>query len=207
MKWKMPLQVWVVLWLLLLSLPVIPATASAPGEQIQAAIEKVLDVLRDPALKKESNRNNRVERLRAIIEPQFDFAEMAKRSLGPQWQRRTAEEQREFVSLFREMVETSYINSIDSYDGERVVVTSQKQEQGHADVNTKIVTKKGDEFFVTYRLMGSEGGWKVYDVVIENISLVNNYRSQFTRIISQSSYEGLMRKIREKEMSAPANKS
>ena len=183
------------------------AVASAPGDQIQTTIDKVLEVLKDSSSRKDSNRANRAERLRAIIEPQFDFAEMAKRSLGAQWQRRTAEEQREFVHLFRELIENSYIDSIDSYDGEKVIVTSQKQEQNFAEVNTKIVTKKGEEFVVNYKLMKGNDGWKVYDVVIENISLVNNYRSQFNRVISQSSYDELLRKMRQKEMAAPTKKS
>lgn len=186
---------------------VAPAAASAPGDQIRSTINKVLDVLKDSNLKKESNRTNRLERLKAIIEPQFDFGEMAKRSLGAQWQRRTPEEQREFVQLFRELIENSYIDSIDSYDGEKVVVTSEKQEQNFAEVNTKIVTKKGEEFLANYKLMNGDNGWKIYDVVVENVSLVNNYRSQFTRIISQSSYDDLMRKMRQKEMAAPAKKS
>jgi phospholipid transport system substrate-binding protein len=181
--------------------------ASAPGDQIQATIDKVLEVLKDSNLKKDSNRANRLEQLKAIIEPQFDFAEMAKRSLGAQWQRRTAEEQREFVNLFRELIENSYIDSIDSYNGEKVTITSQKQEQNFADVNTKVVNKKGEESAINYKLMNGDNGWKIYDVVIENISLVNNYRSQFTRIISQSSYDDLMRKMRQKEMAAPAKKS
>jgi phospholipid transport system substrate-binding protein len=186
---------------------VVPAAASAPGDQIQGAITKVLEVLKDPSLKSEGKKKERLERLRTIIEPQFEFTEMAKRSLGAQWQRRTPAEQQEFITLFRELIESSYVDSIDSYDGEKVIVTSQKQDKDYAEVNTKIVTKKGEEFSVNYKLMSANDRWKVYDVVIENISLVNNYRSQFSRIISQSSYEDLTRKMKQKEMAAPAKKS
>jgi phospholipid transport system substrate-binding protein len=178
------------------------AAASAPADQIRETINKVLDVLKDPTLK--NDKKNRLQRLKVIIEPQFDFAEMAKRSLGAQWQRRTGEEQREFVNLFQELIENSYIDSIDSYDGEKVIIASQKQDQNYAQVNTKIVTRKGEEFSINYKLMNNNEGWKIYDVVIEDISLVNNYRSQFNRIISQSSYEDLMRKMKQKEMGAPA---
>lgn len=178
------------------------AAASAPADQIRETINKVLDVLKDPTLK--NDKKNRLQRLKGIIEPQFDFAEMAKRSLGAQWQRRTGEEQREFVNLFQELIENSYIDSIDSYDGEKVIIASQKQDQNYAQVNTKIVTRKGEEFSINYKLMNNNEGWKIYDVVIEDISLVNNYRSQFNRIISQSSYEDLMRKMKQKEMAAPA---
>lgn len=183
-----------------------PAAASAPGDQIQAAISKVLVVLKDPNLKGESKKKERLDRLKAIIEPQFDFTEMAKRSLGAQWQRRSPEEQREFVDLFTDLIESSYIDNVDSYDGEKVVITNEKQDKDYAEVDTKIVTKKGEEFSLNYKLTTSNGSWKVYDVVIEDISLVNNYRSQFNRIISQSSYEDLTRKLKEKEVATPARK-
>lgn len=198
--WKMLLCL-VVFWMSF----ALAEAASAPGDQIQATINKVLDVLKDPALK--NNKKNRFQRLKEIIEPQFDFAEMAKRSLGPQWQRRSPEEQREFVNVFTDLIENSYVDTIDSYDGEKVIVTNQKQDQNHAQVNTKIVTKKGEEFSIAYRLMSGNDGWKIYDVVVEDVSLVNNYRSQFGRILSQSSYEDLMRKMKQKEMAAPARKS
>jgi phospholipid transport system substrate-binding protein len=179
--------------------------ATTPGDQIQTTINKVLDVLKDPGLK--NDKTSRFQRLREIIEPQFDFAEMAKRSLGSQWQRRTPEEQKEFVHLFTDLVENSYVDTIDSYDGEKVIVTNQKQDQNYAQVNTKIVTKKGEEFSIAYKLMSGNDGWKIYDVVVEDISLVNNYRSQFGRILSKSSYDDLIRRMRQKEMAAPAKKS
>jgi phospholipid transport system substrate-binding protein len=119
---------------------VVPAAASAPGDQIQGAITKVLEVLKDPSLKSEGKKKERLERLRTIIEPQFEFTEMAKRSLGAQWQRRTPAEQQEFITLFRELIESSYVDSIDSYDGEKVIVTSQKQDKDYAEVNTKCMT-------------------------------------------------------------------
>jgi phospholipid transport system substrate-binding protein len=195
-----------VLCLLVLSMSAaLAGAASTPADQIQQTINKVLDVLKDPSLK--NDKKSRLQRLKGIVEPQFDFAEMGKRSLGAQWQRRTPEEQREFVNLFTDLIENSYIDSIDSYDGEKVVVTNQKQDQNYAEVSTKIVTKKGEEYSVNYKLMNGNNGWKIYDVVIEEISLVNNYRSQFGRIISQSSYEDLMRKMRQKDVAAPAKKS
>lgn len=183
-----------------------PARATAPADQIRGTINKVLEVLKDPNLKADGKKKLRLERLKELIEPQFDFSEMAKMSLGEHWQRRSSEEQREFVRLFTELLETGYIDSIDSYDGEKMVITSEKQEKDYAEVDTKIVTKKGEDFSVNYKLMAVNGGWKVYDVIIENISLVNNYRSQFSSIIARSSYENLTRKLKEKEGATPMKK-
>jgi phospholipid transport system substrate-binding protein len=192
-----------VLGLMLVSVP--SAFAGAPREQVQSAIEKVTAILNDPNLKSDAKKSERIERLRQVIFPKFDFAEMAKRSLGSNWQRRTPEEQQEFVKLFRELIENSYVENIDSYNGEKVNIVGEKQEKDFAQVNTKIVNNKGEEFSVDYRLLQSGGDWKIYDVVIENISIVNNYRSQFNRVIAKSSFEDLLQKLRDKQF-APAGK-
>ncbi len=178
------------------------AAAVTPKEQIQSAIEQVVTILKDPNLKSEAKKKERLERLRQVIFPKFDFTEMAKRSLGANWQRRTPEEQREFARLFTELIENSYINNLDSYNGEKVTVTGEKQDQGFAQVNTKIVANNGEQYSVEYKLYQAGNDWKVYDVVIENISIVNNYRSQFTRVIARSSFEDLMRKMKDKQFEA-----
>jgi len=193
-----------VLGLMLVSVP--SAFAGAPREQVQSAIEKVTAILNYPNLKSAAKKSERIERLRQVIFPKFDFAEMAKRSLGSNWQRRTPEEQQEFVKLFRELIENSYVENIDSYNGEKVNIVGEKQEKDFAQVNTKIVNNKGEEFAVDYRLLQSSGDWKIYDVVIENISIVNNYRSQFNRVIVKSSFEDLLQKLRDKQFAAPAGK-
>jgi phospholipid transport system substrate-binding protein len=182
------------------------AAAVTPKEQIQGAIEQVVTILKDPNLKSEAKKKERLERLRQVIFPKFDFTEMAKRSLGANWQRRTPEEQREFARLFTELIENSYIDNLDSYNGEKVTVIGEKQDQGFAQVNTKIVAKNGEEYSVDYRLYQAGNDWKVYDVVIENISIVNNYRSQFTRVIARSSFEDLMRQMKDKQFEAAGKK-
>jgi phospholipid transport system substrate-binding protein len=192
-----------VLGLVLVSVP--SAFAGAAREQVQSAIEKVTAILNDPNLKSDAKKSERIERLRQVIFPKFDFAEMAKRSLGSNWQRRTPEEQQEFVKLFRELLENSYVENINAYNGEKVNIVGDKQEKDFAQVNTKIVNNKGEEFTVDYRLLQSGGDWKIYDVVIENISIVNNYRSQFNRVIAKSSFEDLLQKLRDKQF-APAGK-
>jgi phospholipid transport system substrate-binding protein len=179
-----------------------PATAGAPREQIQDAIEKVTATLKDPNLKSDAKKKERLERLRQVIFPKFDFTEMAKRSLGTNWQRRKPEEQQQFVKLFTELIENSYADNLSSYDGEKVTITSEKQDKDYAQVDTKIVNKKGEEFSVNYRLLPTGNDWKIYDVVIENISIVNNYRSQFNRVIAKSSFEDLMQRMKDKQFQA-----
>lgn len=183
-----------------------PVTAGAPGDEMRATIENVLATLQDPNLKGPEKQRDRRNKLKSVIYPKFDFAEMAKRSLGSHWQRRSPEEQKQFVEVFTELVEGAYLDAIESYNGEKVVVAKDKQDKTFADVNSRIVTKKGEEFSIDYKLHQADGGWKVYDVVLENISLVNNYRSQFNRVIGKSSYEELVSKMKEKQFEAPGKK-
>ena len=179
-----------------------PSRAGVPAEQIQAAIERVTATLKDPSLKSPAKKQERLAQLRQVIYPKFDFAEMAKRSLGSHWQKRSPEEQREFVKLFTELIENAYLDNLEAYDGEKVVITGEKQDNEYAEVNSKVATKKGEEFTVNYKLRQAGSDWKVYDVVIENISLVNNYRSQFNRVITRSSFEDLFRRMKDKQFKA-----
>lgn len=175
------------------------AVAGVPTEQIQGTVDKAVAVLKDMSLKSDAKTKERRELLRRILFARFDFNEMAKRSLGSDWRRRTAAEQEEFVGLFTDLLERAYVNNIESYTDEKFVYVGEKLDGNYAEVNSKIVTSKGEEYTVNYKthLVGSE--WKVYDVVIENISLVNNYRSQFNRVIAKSSYEDLVRRLKEKQ--------
>jgi phospholipid transport system substrate-binding protein len=180
------------------------AGAATPREQIQSSVEKVIAILKDPNLK--AQKNERIEQLRQVIFPKFDFTEMAKRSLGADWQRRTPEEQQEFVKLFTELIESSYVGNLDSYNGEKVIFTGDKQDGEYAQVDTKITSNKGEESTVSYKLRQSGSDWKIYDVVIENISIVNNYRSQFNRVIARSSFGDLLRQMKDKQFDAAAKK-
>jgi phospholipid transport system substrate-binding protein len=187
--------------------PVEAPLAGAPAQEIQSAIERVLSILKDPKLKAESKRAERLEQLRKVVYSKFDFAEMARRSLGAQWQRRSPDEQREFVKLFTELMENGYMSNLEGYDGEKVIIAGEKQDKEFAEVDTKVTTKKGEDIAVSYKLRQANGDWKIYDVVIEQISLVNNYRSQFNRVIAQSSFDELMRKMREKQFDSATKKS
>lgn len=177
----------------------LPSNAGGPTEQVQSTVERILAILRDPYLKGEAQRQERRAQLRRAISSQFDFTEMAKRSLGGHWRRRTVVEQEEFVRIFTDLLEHSYMDRIEAYHNEKFAYLGEKLEGDYAEIQSRIITQRGEEFAIHYRLHLVDGDWKVYDVVIENISLVNNYRSQFNRIITNSSFEELIRQMRDKQ--------
>lgn len=201
-----PLKLLIVLSIAAVTLAASQARAGLPTDQIKATVDKALVVLKDPRLKPPAKQTERREQLKQVLFSRFNFAEMAKRSLGPNWSRRTPQEQEEFVRLFTEVLERAYAEIIETYLDEKIVYLNEKVDAGYADVNSKIVTARGEEYSINYRaqLVGNE--WKVYDVVAENISLVNNYRSQFNRVIAKSSYEELVRRLKDKNDFAGAPK-
>jgi len=180
--------------------------AGLPTDHVRQTADKVLLILQDPRLKSTDMREERNNQLRQVISPKFDFQAMAQSSLGPHWQRRAAEERRDFVQLFTDLLERTYADQIAAYNGERIIYGRESQEKDYAEVDTKIITNKGEEFSVNYKLRSSDREWKIYDVVIENISLVNNYRSQFNRVLANSSFDELLRRMREKQFAAPRMK-
>jgi phospholipid transport system substrate-binding protein len=184
--------------LLVLALSSAHATAGVPTDQIKATVDKALVVLKDPGLKSASKNKERREQLKQILFTRFDFTEMAKRALGANWRRRTPKEQEEFVRLFTELLERAYTDTIESYTDERIVYVGERLDGSYADVDSKIFTAKGEEFSINYKAHLVGGEWRVYDVIVENISMVNNFRSQFNRVIANSSYEELIRRLRHK---------
>jgi phospholipid transport system substrate-binding protein len=170
--------------------------AGAPTEQIRGTIDRTIGILKDPALSGKDRKEERRGLLRKEIEPAFDFQEMAKRSLGPNWRDRTPEERVRFIALFRELLENSYLGKIESYQGEEIRYGKETVDGPYAQVETVVVTTRGQEIPVDYRLLSDGVRYRVYDVVIEGISLVNNYRSQFNSILQKSSFAELMEKLR-----------
>jgi phospholipid transport system substrate-binding protein len=174
--------------------------AGIPTDQIRATVEKVLSIVRNPNLKSEAQKENLRAQLEKAIYPRFDFTEMAKRSLGPHWGRRTSGEQREFVRIFAGLLERLYVDRIESFTNQTILYTREVEDGSYAEVNTKIVTDNSrEELSINYKLYNVNKEWKVYDLVIEDISLVNNYRSQFDRVIARSSFENLVRVLQEKQ--------
>ena len=172
--------------------------AGAPTDQVRQTADQVLTLLRNPQFKGADKESQRRERLREIIGNRFNFEEMAKRSLGASWRRVGAEDQKRFVELFTDLLEKSYADQIESYNGEKIVYGRENIAQDQAEVDTKVINKKGQEFTVNYKLQSNQGDWKVYDVMIDNVSLVNNYRSQFNRILAKSSFNDLLKKLEAK---------
>jgi phospholipid transport system substrate-binding protein len=174
-----------------------PVLAGAPTEQIRAAVDQGIEILKGAKLDDGRQRADVINRLRAIVYPLFDFREMAKRSLGAHWRRISPQQQDEFVASFTELLEKSYADKLDLYDGQKVAYAGEAIEKDFAVVNTKLIGKN-QSFSVDYKLQLVDGKWKIYDVVVENISVVNNYRSQFNRILTNSSFDDLIQKIRAK---------
>ena len=123
---------------------------------------------------------------------------MAQRSLGAHWQRRTPEEQTEFIKVFSDLLEQTYVDRIESYYGEKFIYTNERIDGRYAEVGSKMRNAKGEEFSINYELHRVGEDWRVYDLVVENVSLVNNYRSQFNRILTSSTYDELVLKIKAK---------
>ncbi|MFZ5449805.1 MAG: MlaC/ttg2D family ABC transporter substrate-binding protein [Thermodesulfobacteriota bacterium] len=170
------------------------AWAGPPTEVVRQVIEKALDVLQNPSYGKSEKRRL----VKGIVDPYFDYREMAKRSLGTSWGKLSGGQQAEFVNLFSELLEASYSDKIEKY-AQRVKIdyTGEILDGEYAEVRT-VVVKPNDRIPLNYRLFKAGGNWKVYDVVIEGVSLVSNYRSQFSRIIHESSYAELVRRLKTK---------
>ena len=183
-----------------------PATSDGPAARVRETVDKVLAIINDPRLKGDIHKIARHEELKAVLQERFDFTEMAKRSLGPEWQRRTPEERVEFVRLFTDLLERAYLTTIE--DVKEVRIIDEHIDGNYAEVETRLLDNKGVEFTVVYRLHRAGGDWKVYDVVVDHVSLVANYRTQFNRVLARHSYKELIRRMKAKaELAALGGRS
>jgi phospholipid transport system substrate-binding protein len=180
-----------------------PAAAGAPTDQLKRQVDAVVRTLEDPALK--ANPAQRRATVRKISEEIFDYKETARRALGRHWSARTPQEQEEFVRLFADLLERAYLSRIEQYQGEKVRYAAETIDGPEAVVKTLIVTPQGSEVPVDYRMRLADGRWLVYDVNIEGVSLVANYRTQFNRIVQTESYESLVRKLRARDATPAAS--
>jgi phospholipid transport system substrate-binding protein len=170
------------------------AAAGAPTDQIRQYTDQVQKTLDDPGLRQADKR----AAVRKAAGEVFDVNETAKRALGRHWQNRTAAEREEFVQLFADLLERTYINKIDLYRGERLVYTTEAIDGDYATVRAKVITKQGTEVPVEARLLHRTDRWLVYDIAIENVSLIANYRAQFDRIIRTTSFQELINRLKSK---------
>ena len=164
----------------------------SPAEQVKDTVNRVLSIVRE-------HPPSETEKLEAVISGRFDFEAMAKRSLGAHWRDLTPQQQKEFVTVFTKLLRQTYLDQIKAYNNQKVSITGERRDGSYATVESRIVPQSGDSIDVNYRLHLIGDQWKVYDVVIENVSLVNNYRAQFNRVLVNGSYEELMRRMENRE--------
>jgi phospholipid transport system substrate-binding protein len=193
------LRIWLIVAVALTLALAAPALAGAPTDQLRSQVDRVIKTLEDPQLKQEVKALERRKTVRSIADEIFDFGETAKRSLGRHWQARTPSEREEFVQLFSDLLERSYISKIELFNGERVTYVGETIDGDNATVRTRLVTKQATEIPVEYRMLKRGDRWLVYDVIIEGVSLIANYRTQFNKIIQTSSYQDLVKKMKGKQ--------
>ena len=172
--------------------------AGEPTEKIKETTGKILSILSHPPLKDPSKTPERRKLIRKAVDERFDWEEMARRSLAIHWVRRTNEEKKEFTRFYSDLLERTYMSKVESYSGEEVRYEGETKDGDYATVKVKILTRKKTDIPVEYRLKEEGNDWMVYDISIEGVSLVNNYRTQFNSIIAQSSYENLVRRLKAK---------
>jgi phospholipid transport system substrate-binding protein len=182
--------------LLLLSVP--PADAGAPLNTVQANVNRVLEILRDPQLKGSAAKEIKKEKLRLIYDLMFDKVELSRRTLARNWNSLTPSQRQEFVELFKQVLEKAYIDKILDYAGEKVVFDRETPlSENQAEIQTRIITAS-KEIPIAYRVILSGGQWRIYDVIVENVSLVLNYRTQFNDILGKNRPEHLIEILRKK---------
>jgi phospholipid transport system substrate-binding protein len=180
------------------------AWAGPATDQVRSAVDRVLTVVSDPELKKPQNAEKRRGQIREVARQLFDFEEMSKRAMARHWAPLKPEQKKRFTELFSELLENSYVSKIEAYGGEKIVYVNEQVDGDVVTVRSKLITQRGTEVPIDYRLQKDGDRWEVYDVVIEGVSLVSNYRSQFNKIITQSSFEELVKKMEQKQVEVAA---
>lgn len=192
-------------WLLIASAG---AQGIAPRDVVQSAVTRVIQTLDAAQQRPRLARAGRPQtdgartEIRRIASELFDFGEVSRRALGRHWTGRSPEEQAEFVALFTELLERAYVGKIEAYSGERILYTSEVIDGEYATVRSRVQTTQRREVGLDYRLHLTDGGWKVYDVLIDGVSFVSTYRSEFNRIIKLHSWDELMDRLRKKQVPA-----
>ena len=173
------------------------AVGGAATDLMKGTIDEVLKILNDKELKEPARLEDRRQRLEKVVAARFDYPEMSRRSLGAQWNQLSDKDKQEFVDLFRTLLTNTYAYRVETYSGEGVQYLNERTEKEYAEVRTKVLSGK-TEIPMDYRLLHKDNDWRVYDVVVDGVSLVNNYRGQFTKILHTSSYPGLVDQLRKK---------
>ena len=189
---------YVVLSIVLLFVGASPAFSGVPTEKIKETTDEILSIVTDSDRKAVPIDAEIKKRIRKAVDKRFDWEEMARRTLARHWRERTDQEKKQFVVLFGQLLERTYLDKVEGYSGEKVVYLGESIDETYAVVNVKIITSKNEEIDVAYRLRQKADDWLVYDISVAGVSLVNNYRVQLNSIIARSSYESLVQKLKEK---------
>lgn len=168
-----------------------PAFAGPPTDTLRQGVDRVLRIVEKPG--------DHPAEIRKVAQELFDFEQTARRSLGPHWNARTPEERREFVDLFADLLERTYVRRIESGAGGTVTYLGESVDGDEATVRTRVLTEQGTDIPIDYRMRRKNGRWVIYDVNIEGVSLIANYRTQFNRVIQAESYDALVARLRSKE--------
>jgi phospholipid transport system substrate-binding protein len=197
-----------VAWMLVAS--AVAAPVAGPREVVQEAVSRVVTAIQRaeidtdaPQVQRQMRQQRRLE-LRRVAAALFDFEEISRRALSRHWAARTSEEQAEFTRLFTELLERTYVGRIESYAGETIVYLGEVVDGSFATVRSKVMTRRRIETPLDYRLHLREGRWKVYDVLIDHVSFVSTYRSEFARIIQKESYAALVERLHKQNVDAAA---
>jgi len=174
------------------------SVAGEPTEDVRKTTDRIIAIVTDPGLKEADKAQEKSRQIRKVVDERFDWEEMSKRTLARNWKDRTEDEKKEFIELFGRLLERTYLDKVEGYSGEKVLYVDEKMQGNYAIVAVKIVTKQETEIQVDYRLQKKGKEWLVYDISIEGVSLVNNYRKQFSSIMTRSSFKDLIEKLKSK---------
>lgn len=172
-----------------------PAAAASPTETVQTAVQQVFSQPGGPAVTTVSTTQRRAD-IRKIAESLFDFNEMSERSLGGAWTQASPADREEFVRLFTTLIATAYMGKIEQYAGEPITYVGERVNGDEAAVQSRVVTPKGSEVGIEYRMYRADGRWTVYDIYVDGISLIGSYKAQFNRIIQRGSFADLLKQLR-----------
>ena len=185
------------LLLLLSGVAAQPAVAGGATEAMKSTIDEVLKIVQDKELKQPGRAEERRKRLEQVVGDRFDYQEMSRRALGAPWNTLSDKDKQEFVGLFQTLLTSSYADKVETYSGEGVQYLNERTEKDFAEVRTKVLTGK-TEIPLDYRLLNKGADWLVYDVVVDGVSLVSNYRGQFSKILRASTFADLLDQLRKK---------
>lgn len=188
-----------IIFIYVITVASIAGAVSAPTDELKASIDSMLEVLRDKNLAQPDKKKERRSRISDLIRERFDFKEMARRSLAKNWKERSLEEKKEFVEIFSDLLQSSYIGKIEGYTDEKITYDKEvvKKKGKYAVVSTTIVAKDVN-IPIDYKVILKKDKWWVYDVVVEGVSFISTYRSQYNKVIKKESYAKLLEKMKSK---------